>query len=171
MDKFSKIGQADGLVILNLSTEVLAMKVILKETINSLGIIGSEVAVADGYARNFLLPQDKAVLATPQNRHKMEQEKGKFEVQIAKERKLAEDMAQKLEGVVCRISAKVSEENRLYGSITTREVINALAGQQIVVEKRMVLLKEPIKEIGSFKIPIRVYKEVEPEITVEIVPE
>ena len=147
------------------------MKVILKETINSLGIIGSEVAVADGYARNFLLPQDKAVLATPQNRHKMEQEKGKFEVQIAKERKLAEDMAQKLEGVVCRISAKVSDENRLYGSITTRDVINALAGQQIVVEKRMVLLKEPIKEIGSFKIPIRVYKEVEPEITVEIVAE
>jgi len=147
------------------------MKVILKETINSLGIIGSEVAVADGYARNYLLPQDKAVLATPQNRKKMDQEKAKFEIQIAKERNLAEDMAQKLEGVVCRISAKVSEENRLYGSITTRDIINALARQQIVVEKRMLLLKEPIKEIGSFKIPIRVYKEVEPEITVEVVPE
>jgi len=147
------------------------MKVILKETINSLGIIGSEVAVADGYARNYLLPQDKAVLATPQNRKKMDQEKAKFEIQIAKERKLAEDMAQRLEGVVCRISAKVSDENRLYGSITSRDVINALAEQQIVVEKRMVLLNEPIKEIGSFKIPIRVYKEVEPEITVEVVPE
>jgi len=64
------------------------MKVILKETINSLGIIGSEVAVADGYARNYLLPQDKAVLATPQNRHKMAQEKTKFDIQITKERKL-----------------------------------------------------------------------------------
>ena len=146
-------------------------KVILKETISSLGIIGSEVAVADGYARNYLLPQDKAVLATPQNRRKMEQEKAKFEIQIAKERKIAEEMAQRLEGVVCRISAKVSEEERLYGSITVRDIINALAGQDIAVEKRMVLLKEPLKTIGSFKIPIRVYKEVEPEITVEIVPE
>ncbi len=147
------------------------MKVILKETINSLGIIGSEVTVADGYARNYLLPQNKAVIATPQNRRQMDQEKAKFEIQIAKERKLAEEMAQKLEGVVCQISAKVSDEDRLYGSVSTRDIITALADQEIMVEKRMVLMKEPIKEIGTFKIPIRVYKEVEPEITVEIVPE
>ena len=136
------------------------MKVILKETINSLGIIGSEVSVADGYARNFLLPQDKAVLATPQNRHKMEQEHAKFEIQIAKERKLAEEMA-----------AKVSEEDRLYGSVGVRDIIDALAGKDIVVEKRMILLNEPLKALGSYKIPIRVYKEVEPEVTVEIIPE
>ena len=147
------------------------MKVILKETINSLGIIGSEVSVADGYARNYLLPQEKAVPATPQNRRQMEQDKAKFEVQIAKERKLAEEMAQKLEGVVCQITAKVSDEDRLYGSVTTRDIINALADQDIVIEKRMILMKEPIKEIGSFKIPVRVYKEVEPEITLEIVAE
>jgi large subunit ribosomal protein L9 len=147
------------------------MKLILKETIDSLGIIGSEVSVAAGYARNYLLPQNKAVLATPQNRSKMEHEKAKFEIQIAKERKLAEEMAQRLEGVVCQISAKVAEEDRLYGSVTTRDIINALASQNIVIEKRMVLMKEPIKELGSFKIPVRVYKEVEPEITVEIVPE
>jgi large subunit ribosomal protein L9 len=147
------------------------MKVILKETINSLGIIGSEVDVAAGYARNYLLPQEKAVPATPQNRRKMDQEKAKFEIQIAKERKLAEEMAQKLEGVVCKITAKVSEEDRLYGSVTTRDIIEALAEQDIVVEKRMVLMNEPIKEVGSYNIPIRVYKEVEPEITIEIVPE
>ena len=147
------------------------MKVILKETISSLGIIGSEVAVADGYARNYLLPQDKAVLATPQNRRKMEQERTKFEIQIAKERKLAEEMAEKLKSVVCKISAKVSDENRLYGSVGTRDIISALADQDIIVEKRMVLLKEPLKEVGSFKIPIRVYKGVKPEITVEITPE
>ena len=147
------------------------MKVILKETINSLGIIGSEVMVADGYARNFLLPQDKAVLATPQNRRKMEQEHAKFEIQIAKERKLAEEMAEKLEGVSCQIAAKVSEEERLYGSVGVRDIIDALAGQNIVVEKRMILLQEPIKALGSYKIPIRVYKEVEPEVTVEIIPE
>ena len=147
------------------------MKVILKETINSLGIIGSEVTVADGYARNFLLPQDKAVMATVQNRHKMEQEKAKFEIQIAKERKLAEEMAERIEGVSCQIAAKVSEEDRLYGSVGVRDIIDALARQDIVVEKRMLLLKEPIKELGTFKIPIRVYKEVEPEVSVEIIPE
>jgi large subunit ribosomal protein L9 len=147
------------------------MKVILKETISSLGIIGSEVNVARGYARNYLLPQDKAVLATPQNRRRMEQEKSKFEIQIAKERKLAEDMATRLEGVTCKISAKVSDESRLYGSVTVRDIIDALAAQNVVVEKRMVLLNEPIKTLGSFQIPIRVYKQVEPEITVEIVPE
>lgn len=147
------------------------MKVILKETIDSLGIIGSEVNVADGYARNYLLPQSKAVKATPQNRRVMEQERAKFEIQIAKERKLAEEMAQKLEGVECKIGAKVSEEDRLYGSVSVRDIIDALAAQNIMVEKRMVLLKEPIKAIGTYKVPIRVYKEVEPEISVEIVPE
>jgi large subunit ribosomal protein L9 len=147
------------------------MRVILKETISSLGIIGSEVDVARGYARNFLLPQDKAVLATPQNRRVLEQEKAKFEIQIAKERKLAQEMAAKLEGVTCQISAKVSDEDRLYGSVTVRDIIEALAAQNIVVEKRMVLMNEPLKALGSYQIPIRVYKEVEPEITVEIVPE
>jgi large subunit ribosomal protein L9 len=155
----------------SMDSEVLMMKVILKETISSLGIIGSEVSVANGYARNYLLPQEKAVLATPQNRHKMENERAKFDIQIAKERKLAEEMAQKLEDVVCQVSAKVSEEDRLYGSITVRDIIDALTAQNIVVEKRMILLKEPLKTVGSFKVPIRVYNEVEPEITVEIKPE
>jgi large subunit ribosomal protein L9 len=147
------------------------MKVILKETIDSLGIIGSEVTVADGYARNYLLPQKKAIAATPQNRRMLEHEKAKFELQIAKERTVAEEMAQKLEGVVCKIEAKVSEEDRLYGSVAVRDIIDALAAQDISVEKRMVLLTEPIKVLGSYKIPIRVYKEVEPEITIEVVPE
>ena len=147
------------------------MKVILKETISSLGIIGSEVDVADGYARNYLLPQDKALKATPQNRKMLEQEKAKFEVQIAKEKEFAEQMAQKLEGVVCKVSAKVSEDDRLYGSVSVRDISDALAAQDVQVEKRMILLSEPIKNIGSFKIPIRVYAGVEPEITLEVVPE
>ncbi len=146
-------------------------KIILKETIDSLGIIGSEVTVADGYARNYLLPQQKAVLATPQNRKIIEQDRAKFDLQIAKERKIAEEMAEKLEGISCTISAKVSEEDRLYGSVTVRNIIDALKKQEITVEKRMILLKETIKSLGTFKVPIRVYKEVEPEITVEIVPE
>ena len=147
------------------------MKVILTETIESLGIIGSEVTVAAGYARNFLMPQKKAVPATPQNRKMLEQEKSKFEAQIVKEKGLAEEMAKRLEGVVCRINAKVSEEDRLYGSVSTRDIADALASQDIKIEKRMVLLHEPIKAIGTFKVPIRVYKEVEPEIIVEVMPE
>jgi large subunit ribosomal protein L9 len=147
------------------------MRVILTQTIESLGIIGSEVEVKPGYARNFLLPQKKALAATPENRRRLESEKAKFELQIAKERKLAEEMAQKLEGVVCRVAAKVAEEDRLYGSVAVRDVIEALAAQNITVEKRMVLLTEPIKQLGSFKIPIRVYKGVEPQITLEVVSE
>jgi len=147
------------------------MKIILKETIESLGIIGSEVAVADGYARNYLFPQNKAVLATPQNRKMLEQYKAEFDLQIAKEKKFAEEMAERLEGVVCTIVAKVSDEDRLYGSISTRDIINSLASKNIEVEKRMVLLNEPIKNIGTHKVPIRVYKDVEPEIIIEVVPE
>ncbi len=105
------------------------MKVILKETIGSLGIIGSEADVANGYARNYLLPQGKAVLATPQNRNMLQQQKAKFEVQIGKEKKLAEEMAERLEGVECKIVAKVSESDRLYGSIGVRDIISALAKQ------------------------------------------
>lgn len=147
------------------------MKVILKETIEPLGIIGSEVDVKNGYARNFLIPRGKAVFATPQNRNVLAQEKAKLDLQIAKERATAEEMAKKLESVVCKITAKVAEENRLYGSVTTREVMDALTAQNVVVLKRMILLKEPIKALGTYKIPIRVYKGIKPEITLEVVAE
>jgi large subunit ribosomal protein L9 len=147
------------------------MKVILTETIESLGIIGTEVKVADGYARNYLLPQKKAVLATPANRNMLKQEKAKFDLQIAKEKAFAEEMAKRLEGVSCTISARVSDENRLYGSVTERDIIHALADTGIEIEKRMLLLSEPIKTTGTFTVPVRVYTDVEPEITVEVVPE
>jgi large subunit ribosomal protein L9 len=147
------------------------MKVILKETISSLGIIGSEVNVADGYARNYLLPQSKAVPATPQQRKILEQEKAKFELQIAKEKEFAQEMANRLEAVILTIASKVHEADKLYGSVTVRDIIVALKKQDVEVEKRMVLLNEPIKNIGTFKVPIRVYQGIEPEITVEVVPE
>jgi large subunit ribosomal protein L9 len=147
------------------------MKLILKETIGALGIIGSEVMVADGYARNYLLPQKKAVMATSQNRKMLGMKKAKFELQIDKEKKFAEEMAKRLENVVCKIFAKVSEEDRLYGSVSSGDIRNALANQDIEVEKRMILLKQPIKNTGAFKVPVRVYKGVEPEITVEIMAE
>ena len=146
------------------------MKVILKETIEPLGIIGSEVLVKNGYARNYLIPRGKAVLATPQNRNVMAQEKAKLDLQIAKERATAEEMAKQLEGVVCVIAAKVADEGRLYGSVTVREIHEALTAQNIQLEKRMILLKEPIKEVGSYQVPIRIYKGIKPEITVTVEP-
>ena len=147
------------------------MKIILKETISALGIIGTEANVADGYARNYLLPRGMAVLDTPQNRKQMQQEKSKIDLQIAKEKKTAEEMAQKLEGVRCTIAARVSEEDRLYGSISAREIVNALAEQGITVEKRMILLPSTLKAIGTYPVPIRIYGGIEPEILVEIVAE
>ncbi len=147
------------------------MKVILKETIDTLGIAGTECDVAPGYGRNYLLPQGKAVLATPQNKKVMEQTRAKLELQIAKERKLAEEMAEKIQSVVCTIKAKVREEIYLYGSVTTHDIKDALNAQDIELERRVILLAEPIKETGEYKVPIRLYKDVEPEITVNVVAE
>jgi len=147
------------------------MKVILKETMESLGLVGSIVNVSEGYARNYLMPQKKAVPNTPQNLKMLEREKVKLEIQIAKEKGLAEEIAKKLEGVVCKINAKVSEEDRLYGSVSVRDIVDSLAAQGFTVEKSMVLLGEPIKTLGTFTVPVRVYKGVKPVITVEVVPE
>ena len=147
------------------------MKLILKETIEHLGLIGSEVDVAKGYARNYLLPQDKAVEATPQNRKMMEQAKKKFDLQRAKEREHAREMASRIEGLVVTVPVKVSEENRLYGSIQVRDIAQALKAMDVEIEKRMILLAEPIKELGTYQVPIRIYADVEPEITVEVVAE
>ena len=147
------------------------MKLILKETIETLGIIGTQVDVANGYARNYLLPQGKAVLDTPQNHKILGQQKKKFDLQIAKEKKIAEEMAAQLQDISCRITARVIDDDTLYGSITSRDIVKALGDQDIKVEKRMILLSEAIKQIGSYKVPIRVYAGVEPEITVEVEPE
>lgn len=144
------------------------MKVILRETIEPLGIAGAEVDVKKGYARNYLVPQGKAVYATPQNRKFMEQQRAKIDLQIARERKMAEELAQRLDGVVCRIQAKAADETRLYGSVSTRDIADALGAQGIEVPKRMILLKNPIKEVGTYQVPVRVYKDLEPEITVEV---
>jgi large subunit ribosomal protein L9 len=147
------------------------MRVILKETIDTLGIAGAECEVAAGYGRNYLLPQKKAIIATPQNRKVMEQAKAKLELQIAKERTIAEEMANKIKEVVCTIKAKVHEEERLYGSVTTHDIKEALNKQDITLERRAILLAEPIKEIGEYKVPIRLYKGVKPEITVNVIAE
>ncbi len=147
------------------------MRVILKETIDTLGIAGTECNVAAGYGRNYLLPQGKAIIATPQNRTVMAQAKAKLELQIAKERKIAEELAEIIKNVVITIKAKVHEDVLLYGSVTTHDIKESLSNSKIEVERRAILLAEPIKEIGEYKVPIRLYKDVEPEITVKVVAE
>ena len=144
------------------------MKVILKETISSLGIIGSECDVAPGYARNYLFPQGKAVEATDRQKKLMEQERAKLELQIAKEKKLAEEMAEKVNDVECTVRRKVVEETKLYGSVSVKDVRDALENEGVQVDKRSILLVEPIKEVGEYKIPVRLYKDVEPEITLKV---
>ena len=101
----------------------------------------------------------------------LEQERTKFELQIAKEKSMAEEMAKRLEGVECTIKSKTADDQRLYGSVTVRDIVDALAKQDVQVERRVVLLKEPIKAIGTYKVPVRVYRDVEPEILVHVEPE
>ncbi|MFP4445249.1 MAG: 50S ribosomal protein L9 [Desulfosudaceae bacterium] len=147
------------------------MQVILKETIETLGLAGTEVKVSDGYARNYLFPQDKAVEATEANRRVMEQNRRKLEIQIAKEKEKAEAAAAAIAGTVCRIAAKVSPEGKLYGSVSPGDIVDALREQGLEISKKMVLLKEPIKEVGTYPVEIYVYKDVLPEISVEVVPQ
>jgi len=147
------------------------MKVILKETIEALGIIGSEVTVAKGYARNYLLPQGKAVMATPENRKKLAQERVKIDLQISKERSTAEELAKRIENVVCQIPVKVSEGGTLYGSVQIKDIVNSLKEMEITVDKRQINMKESIKQTGTYQVPIRLYQGVEPKISIEIVAE
>nr|HID60168.1 50S ribosomal protein L9 [Desulfobacterales bacterium] len=147
------------------------MKVILQETIEGLGIIGDEVEVADGYARNYLLPQEKALPATSQNRKLVESKRRSIEVQKEKEKNAAKAIAEKLKGMECTIPGKVSEGGRLYGSVSAREIVSHLASKEIKINRKMVILKEPIKHVGTYTVPIRLYQDIEAEITIEVVPE
>ena len=147
------------------------MQVILLETIDSLGIAGSEVKVADGYGRNYLLPKKKAILATPQNKKLMESQRAKIALKIEKEKGLANEMAKRIEAITLTMPVKITEDNRLYGSVNAIDIKAALEAQGIEIERRMILLTEPIKAVGSFKVPIKVYSGIEPEITVEVVAE
>ncbi len=147
------------------------MKVILTETIDTLGIVGSECKVAAGYARNYLLPQGKAIEATPQNKKVILQAKAKFDLLIAKEKKLAQEMADRVKEVECTIKTKVYDEEKLYGSVTTHDIKAALDKQDIGIERRSILLAEPIKVTGEYKVPIRLYRDVEPEITITVIAE
>jgi large subunit ribosomal protein L9 len=147
------------------------MKVILREMMESLGTVGDEVDVAKGYARNYLLPQKKAVLATPANRNLIKRERKQLELRAIQDRAKAEVLAEKIQGALCTISGKVSEDDRLYGSVTTRDIAEQLQSQGFEVDRRMVMLSEPIKTLGSYIVPVQLHPGVNPEVTVKVVAE
>jgi large subunit ribosomal protein L9 len=147
------------------------MKVILTETIASLGTVGDEVNVAKGYARNYLVPKKKAIMATAKNRKLFERQSLRLEKQLAGEQTKAEALSEEMRGTVCTIAGKISEEDRLYGSVAARDIAEQLKAQGFEVDKSMIMLSEPIKTLGSYIVPIHLHADVISEITVRVVPE
>ena len=141
---------------------------VLKEAVSFLGDVGDIVKVKAGYARNYLLPQKKALPALPHNIELMQRKKKELEIHMAKERSNAEAAAAKLQGIVCTITGKVSEGDKLYGSVSVKDIVEQLATNNIEVNKKMVLLEEPIKTLGTYTVPIRLHKDVTVDITVEV---
>jgi large subunit ribosomal protein L9 len=147
------------------------MEVILREDIDKLGARGQLVKVAAGYARNFLLPKRLAVEATEANRKIVEQER---QAHLRKEAKLeseAQDLAKLVGGVTVTIAQKAGENDQLFGSVTAQDIANALAAKNFTIDRRKVQLEEPIKQLGEYKVPVKLHKEVTAEITVTVVRE
>ncbi len=147
------------------------MDVILREEIEKLGDRGDLVKVADGYARNFLLPRRKAVAATESNRKIVEQERHAHLRREAKQKDESADLAKMLQGTVVTIWQKAGENDQLFGSVTVKDVADALANQNFTIDRRKILLEEPIKTLGEHKIAVRLHREVSTEITVNVVRE
>jgi len=147
------------------------MEVILREDIEKLGTRGQVVKVAPGYARNFLLPKRLAVAATEANKKIVEQER---QAHLRKETKLkseAEDLSKLLTGVSVTITQKAGENDQLFGSVTSKDVADALAAKNFTIDRRKVQLDEPIKQLGQFKVPVRLHKDVTAEVTVVVAKE
>jgi len=147
------------------------MEVILREDIEKLGSRGQVVKVAPGYARNFLLPKRLAVAATDANKKIVEQER---QAHLRKEAKLqseAQDLANLMSGVSVTITQKAGENDQLFGSVTSKDVADALAAKGFNIDRRKVQLDEPIKQLGEFKVPVRLHKDVTAEVTVVVAKE
>jgi len=144
------------------------MEVILREDVEKLGSRGQVVKVADGYARNFLLPKRLAVAATDANKKIVEQER---QAHLRREVKLvgeAQDLAKLLGGVTVSIAQKAGENDQLFGSVTSKDIAEALEKQNYTIDRRKIQLEDPIKQLGEFKVPVRLHKDVTAEITVVV---
>ena len=147
------------------------MEIILREDIEKLGTRGQVVRVAAGYARNFLLPKRLAVAATEGNKKIVEQER---QAHLRRETKLkgeAEDLSKILSGVNITIVQKAGENEQLFGSVTTKDIVEALEKQNFTIDRRKIQLDEPIKQLGTFTVPVRLHRDVTAAITVQVVKE
>ena len=147
------------------------MEVILREDIEKLGSRGEVVKVAPGYARNFLIPKRLAVAATESNKKIVEQERQAHLRREAKAQGEAEDLAKMMSGVTVTIKQKAGENDQLFGSVTVKDIADALAAQNYTIDRRKIQLDEPIKQLGEFKVPVRLLREVTAEITVVVAKE
>jgi large subunit ribosomal protein L9 len=147
------------------------MEVILRQHVDNLGRRGDVVKVADGYARNYLLPRKLALLATDGNKKVIERERVKFEAKELEEKKVAEAIAERMANVELEISRKVGETEALYGSVTTSDIGDALKAKGLDIDKRRVVLQEPIKKLGEFDIPVKLHREVTTHIKLRVVAE
>jgi len=147
------------------------LKVILTQDIAALGSMGAVVEVAKGYARNFLIPQGKAMEATEGNLARIERTKVKYTQVQAKEKEAAVAAVARLEGVSVTIPQRVGEGERLYGSVTAAMIAEKLAAQGFAVDRKQLELPEAIKKVGTYEIAVRLAPEVKAMITVAVVPE
>ncbi|MBI3493558.1 MAG: 50S ribosomal protein L9 [Acidobacteria bacterium] len=147
------------------------MEVILREHVDNLGRRGEIVKVADGYARNFLLPRKLALVATAGNKKQIERERVKFEVKELEEKNVAEAVAERLSSVQIEISRKVGETDVLYGSVTSGDIADALAKRGFEIDRRKLQLREPIKKLGEFDVPLKLHPDVTTRVKVKVVAE
>ena len=147
------------------------MEIILREDVQHLGKVGEVVKVKDGYARNYLLPKGLAYPATEANKKKITYEGERLAKQRAAEKTAAEGEATRLAEVQLTFEVKVGEEEKLYGSVTASDIQRKLEELGIHVDKRKIDLPEPIRELGEFKVGIKIHPEVRPEVRVTVVRE
>jgi large subunit ribosomal protein L9 len=145
------------------------MQIILRQAIENLGKPGDVVTVRAGYARNFLLPRGLAYEATPGNLKRIAQERSRLEAAESERRESAQGIAGQLEQVSLTFSARVGEEGKLFGSVTTADIQHQLEAQGFKIERRQIDLHEPIKALGVYKVPIRLHADVKPEIRVWVI--
>ncbi len=146
------------------------MDVILLERIESLGQMGDVVKVKPGYARNFLLPQKKALRATKENREYFEKQRAQLEAQNLQRRQDAEKVATKLDGLSVVIIRQAGEFGQLYGSVSTRDIADAVTAAGFTVDRRQVLLDLPIKTLGLHKTRLALHPEVAVSVTLNVAP-
>jgi large subunit ribosomal protein L9 len=143
-----------------LNSEDTIMQIILQEDVEKLGTRGQVVDVANGYARNFLLPRNLGIEATPGNLKRLEKMRATFAKKEATEKEAAQKLAELLSAVSLSITRKAGENDQLFGSVTTGDIADALALQGYQIEKRKIVLADPVKVIGEYQIPIKLHREI-----------